>query len=526
MTSRLQLIGLFLGAVPWIVTGHVVVGCNQPATQIHATVIYDDGVGLTSLLINANGETRATDALHDLTISVPDSWADQSIGFEIAGLVATDKRVYGKLDVTPKIDSTIDVELTLQPLQCSQPCIAGAKRCEGNGIATCLVVDTCSVWSQAVACEAPTPFCSSGACAATCSDECATGATVCDGTAAVKTCGQSDSDSCLDWKSTACPANETCSAGACSSPMMCANPVPNWKELSPAVLPPARREHAMAYDAARGKIVMFGGVLETSSATAALDDTWTWDGRDWKLESPTVIPDQLRGHAMAYDAVNQKVVMFGGGSTWTWNGNDWKKEAPATSPSSRQGQSMAYDSVRNKVVLFGGDGLSDTWLWSGQSWSKQTTASSPVVRNGRVMTYDAARNQLVAFGGIFDDGSAFRAYADTWIGDSSTWTQASPATFAAERGEQAMTYDVVTKKVIMFGGRYALDLGGLRSDTWSWNGVTWTQEITASKPRRRRQFAMAYDVARSQVVLFGGNPGATFDSGSLDDTWVLEWTCP
>ena len=63
--------------------------------------------------------------------------------------------------------------------------------------------------------------------------------------------------------------------------------------------------------------------------------------------------------------------MFGGGEafptndTWEWDGNDWRSFAPATAPSPRYGPALAYDAARGRVVLFGGTdgnfGLADTW---------------------------------------------------------------------------------------------------------------------------------------------------------------------
>ncbi len=64
---------------------------------------------------------------------------------------------------------------------------------------------------------------------------------------------------------------------------------------------------------------------------------------------------------MAYDAATGDVVLFGGagrhgrlGGTWTWDGSTWTKQAPATSPPARDGASMAYDAATGTVVLFGG----------------------------------------------------------------------------------------------------------------------------------------------------------------------------
>jgi hypothetical protein len=50
---------------------------------------------------------------------------------------------------------------------------------------------------------------------------------------------------------------------------------------------------------------------------------------------------------------------------------------------------------------------------------------------------------------------------------------------------------------------------------WTWKANAWQNTPTA--PPRRRGTAMAYDQARSRVVLYGGDG----ESGLLGDTW--EW---
>ena len=57
--------------------------------------------------------------------------------------------------------------------------------------------------------------------------------------------------------------------------------------------------HQMVYDAARGRVVLFGGTL----SGPALADTWEWDGVSWTLVEPAVRPPARGGHAMAYDSV-------------------------------------------------------------------------------------------------------------------------------------------------------------------------------------------------------------------------------
>jgi hypothetical protein len=75
-------------------------------------------------------------------------------------------------------------------------------------------------------------------------------------------------------------------------------------------------------------IVMFGGVGH--------NDTWTWDGVGWTQQQPRRSPSERSSTGpmpgMAYDAARGEVVVFGGvdvttnvplNDTWTWNGRDW-----------------------------------------------------------------------------------------------------------------------------------------------------------------------------------------------------------
>src|SRR5690349_7463112 len=52
---------------------------------------------------------------------------------------------------------------------------------------------------------------------------------------------------------------------------------PDWTKQAPAANPPARSFASMAYDAATGDIVLFGG----DSSQGIVGDTWTWNGSTW-----------------------------------------------------------------------------------------------------------------------------------------------------------------------------------------------------------------------------------------------------
>jgi hypothetical protein len=243
--------------------------------------------------------------------------------------------------------------------------------------------------------------------------------------------------------------------------------------------PSPREGMGMAYDAARGQIVLFGG----TSGANFLGDTWTWDGTDWSERAPAHAPSKRVIMGMAYDAARGQVVLFGGdgnkgllGDTWTWDGTDWTERAPAHAPSPREGMGMAYDAARSQIVLFGGDGATvfgDTWTWDGTDWTQRTPAHAPSARVSMGMAYDAARGQVMLFGGTGIQGPI----RETWSWDGADWTQRMPRHSPSARRETGMAYDPARSHVVLFGGRISQTLLG---DTWTWDGTDWGIPLKAS----------------------------------------------
>lgn len=102
---------------------------------------------------------------------------------------------------------------------CSNECTAGATRCMGMQVQTCVTngdADPCTEWGTATACSGAGEQCVGGSCTIPCNNDCpAQGATTCQG-AQVLTCGNYDADSCLEYSAAAnCPNGQVCSVGAC-----------------------------------------------------------------------------------------------------------------------------------------------------------------------------------------------------------------------------------------------------------------------------------------------------------------------
>ncbi|HEX5052843.1 MAG TPA: kelch repeat-containing protein [Planctomycetota bacterium] len=240
-----------------------------------------------------------------------------------------------------------------------------------------------------------------------------------------------------------------------------------WQQASPASAPTPRFCHSMAYDAARQRVVLFGGYDLGSS----FGDTWLWDGTNWTNVSPASSPSPRILSAMAYDATRQRIVLFGGdeaiggggalGDTWLWDGTTWSLATPAISPGNRSGHAMAYDAARQRVVMFGGDDgafFTDTWEWDGTSWLQRTSPAHPPGRRFFAMAYDAQQQVTTVFGGY---GGAF--LGDTWHWNGSQWTSAGSPGAPAPRHGVTMTYDLSRQRALLFGGGGTL----LYGDTWN-----------------------------------------------------------
>jgi hypothetical protein len=189
---------------------------------------------------------------------------------------------------------------------------------------------------------------------------------------------------------------------------------------------------------------------------------------------------------------------------------------------------MVYDPVTETVVLFGGEGADngdyggvpygDTWEWNGRkkTWTQVLPSSSPSPR-WAPLAYDAITKTVVLFGGDNGGGDCCRIYYnDTWTWNGVNWTQQSPALSPPARTAQAMAYDTGLGLVIVFGGTSGPP--GALNDTWTWNGKTWKQLSLANQPSTRYNSRMDFDPLSDGLVLFGGElSGDTV----TNNTWLL-----
>lgn len=337
-----------------------------------------------------------------------------------------------------------------------------------------------------------------------------------------------------------------------------------WRSLG-GTAPPARSYAAMAFDEARGEMVMFGGFDGFGSAQVYRGDTWVHDGVQWSPR-PGAGPAARAMHSLAFDASSQRMVLHGGLSpggtfadTWTWDGTAWAQAAwqvPGASvgetlwsvpgglaqvtrdaeashlwqwdgsswtervraalPFERSDPAVASDPVRGNVVLFGGGGGStpwaDTWTWDGQ-WRVVRPPVAPPARTRAGLQWHAARGELLLFGGF--DGT--QVLADTWTFDGRAWTPRPSAQRPSARMDVRLAAHAARGEVVLVGG---FDGGTSLGGTWLWNGAAWRQHL-GGEPVARHEHVLVGDDARGRVVLAGGLTIAPGLLATHSDTW--EW---
>ena len=249
-----------------------------------------------------------------------------------------------------------------------------------------------------------------------------------------------------------------------------------WQPVATPVTPELDAGRVMAYDSRRG-VVVLAGLRENYAG-----ETWEYDGAGWRFV--TAYPLYSAAGA-AYDAARGRVIAFGGrwcerpgcayyARTWEYSGTTWVEAVTPHAPPARAGHALAYDPLRGVVVLFGGYGgagattYGDTWEYNGSDWRQVFPAHSPPPRTGAAMAYDARRQVAVLYGGA----AAGDVLDDTWEYDGRDWRPAAAAPGPAGRTAAAMAYDTARGTMVLFGGQRQ-DTGGPLGDTWEYSAGGW-----------------------------------------------------
>jgi hypothetical protein len=215
----------------------------------------------------------------------------------------------------------------------------------------------------------------------------------------------------------------------------CASCNASWTQLSLSVHPSARGLGGMVWDPQDGYLLMYGGM---SGQYDIHSDTWTFQGGQWHNLTLSVHPPPLLAPALAYDPAESGIILFGGATpskgaefgldleqTWEYTRGAWRNltaQAHGTAPDGRILASMAYDPVQQYLVLFGGWNTTsgalygDTWVFVDGFWALQYVSPSPSSAIiGASMISTTNNSGLFFFGGIVGDYTSYRSTNATWV---------------------------------------------------------------------------------------------------------------
>jgi hypothetical protein len=148
--------------------------------------------------------------------------------------------------------------------------------------------------------------------------------------------------------------------------------------------------------------------------------------------------------------------------------------ASGPKPLKRCLHTLIYDAVAERLLLFGGCSSGFGPCPQGDLWAfdlKTTTwaelipgGAAPSARSDASLLYQPATQTLYLFGGKTESG----ANAEMWSYDLSNnqWTQLEAQNGPSPRSSQATTQDVQASRALIFGG---LTTGGSSADLWEWS---------------------------------------------------------
>jgi len=336
--------------------------------------------------------------------------------------------------------------------------------------------------------------------------------------------------------------------------------------------PSTRGELGGVYDAARNRVVIFGGnVLAPVNCipmAQMTNEVWAFelDCRTWVQITPGGdVPSVRSRPAVTLDAAHGRMFVFGGRdrspsgtytnyadvyiydlATDTWSAFP----TSGVGPSPRSSAAIAYDEVADRLLVFGGNTSTSGLMLTGAqdlfsldlatgAWTDLTPATGgpgPRLMHAGVV----AGRQWLVFGGT----PAFNPpyWNDTWALDldSDTWTLVDDGsgTAPSTRFGHELFWDA--GRMFVFGGHDQTNLGN-QNDVWALETATgtWTQirpgdapnapsagfcdfpsdftipEVGA--PERRYGFARAQGPGTGYVLA-----GKT-DCGNIDDVWGLDF---
>jgi N-acetylneuraminic acid mutarotase len=220
-------------------------------------------------------------------------------------------------------------------------------------------------------------------------------------------------------------------------------------------LPNLRQRLRAVYDGGSNRLIVFGG--NSNACGGSSNEVWmlshangiggNGEGelRTWTQLKPAGIgPEPIEGHAVAYDAANNRMIVYGGvtskgfvNDVWVLtNANGTGIESPTwvrldpsgNLPDPRYLHTAVYDPAGNQLIVFSGvtnvtSAANDVWVLSNANglgakpaWSRLFAAGTPPMgRQEASAVLNSSGQRMTIYGGVIPSGGRFFSAGDVWV---------------------------------------------------------------------------------------------------------------
>jgi hypothetical protein len=276
------------------------------------------------------------------------------------------------------------------------------------------------------------------------------------------------------------------------------------RTVANATLPSADSPVQLAYDSSDGYVVLFDESV-TGPATM-VPTTWTYLAGVWKnVSAPVGTPSPPLDGVMAYDAADGYIVYFGGlaggpglqnwwtlNETWEFRGGSWSNITGNVTgaPGGRTFAGITYDPHLARVVVFGGtvwhgpgnySVANDTWAYSSGAWTNLHLSTPGTEWWTVTLAYDPTTQQLL-LAGETNNTTNPTVVSAIWLLGNGSWAPAAPVFLLGNAGADAGTPFVLTVRTGPLPGTASYRYSGMPPGCVGTNSPTF--RCTTESPGR------------------------------------------